>query len=201
MVALLEDYSVSIVGEVYVKDTQSLSKWVYSDAIALITQQFEAQMRAAQVSGIMILDARTKNKNVPSVHVVTTSRFKRGGDPFQHLVESPVFGHSDAHVVLQLADILVSALLFPMACAGFCNSLIDNVHIDPKYDAIRERYGQRLRLLESRYLDARGRRVGGIRVNDYMNRQPSLGLYQEVPFVPNHHAKPRRPLAPDALQE
>ena len=38
-----------------------------------------------------------------------------------------MFGHSDAHVALQIADIVASALLFPMACAAYCYELGKNV--------------------------------------------------------------------------
>ncbi|MCX2748380.1 DUF3800 domain-containing protein [Arthrobacter sp. MI7-26] len=195
---LLEEHGVSIVGEIFIKGQAPLKRWVYSDAVVSIAEQFEAQLRTAQVEGTMILDARTKSKNVPSVHTVTTQRFRRGGDPYPHLIEAPVFGHSDAHVVLQIADILASAFLFPMACASYCNSLLDNVHIDSAYDIIRDRYGARLRLLESRYLNADGRKVGGIRVCDHMNRQPSLALYQQMDFVYATAASPLKRVAADA---
>lgn len=182
VLALLEEHHVTVVGDVSVKGEKPLRRWVYSDSIAWITEQFEVALRAADTPGQVILDARTKSKNVPSVHRITTKRFKSGGDSFPHLVESPLFGHSDAHVVLQLSDIVVSALLFPMACAGYCSSLLDNVHITPEFEAVRLRYGARLRLLEHRYLGPAGERAGGVRVTDHMNRQPTLGLYQEVPF-------------------
>jgi len=182
VLALLEEHHVTVVGDVSVKGEKPLRRWVYSDSIAWITEQFEVALRAADTPGQVTLDARTKSKNVPSVHRITTKRFKSGGDSFPHLVESPLFGHSDAHVVLQLSDIVVSALLFPMACAGYCSSLLDNVHITPEFEAVRLRYGARLRLLEHRCLGPAGERAGGVRVTDHMNRQPTLGLYQEVPF-------------------
>ncbi|NQX25869.1 DUF3800 domain-containing protein [Microbacteriaceae bacterium VKM Ac-2854] len=182
VMALLEQHNVSLIGEVHVKGQRPLRRWVYSDAIAWMTEQFESALRAADAPGQMILDARTKAKNVPSVHRITTKRFKSGGDPFPRLVESPLFGHSDAHVVLQIADIVVSGLLFPMACAGFCSSLIDNVHINPDFSQVRTRYGARLRLLEHRYTTAGGGRAGGVRVTDHMNHQTGLNLYLEVPF-------------------
>ncbi|WP_394940816.1 DUF3800 domain-containing protein [Psychromicrobium sp. YIM B11713] len=183
VIEMLERHNVSILGEIYVKNAGPLNPWVYAEAVAALALQFEAQLRAAQVPGAMVLDASTKTKNVPSVNRITTERFKRGGDPFRHLIESPVFGHSDAHVVLQLADIISSAFLFPMGCAAFCNSLIDNVHIADQYADIRTRYGPRLRLLENRYQDMTGKKVGGVRVHDHMNMQPSIALYQKTDFI------------------
>jgi hypothetical protein len=92
-------------------------------------------------------------KNTPSVHRMTTARFKTGGDPFPHLIESPAFGHSDAHVVLQIADLLASAILFPTACAAYCGCLIHNLHLNNEFADVRTRYAPRLRQLE-RYADA-----------------------------------------------
>jgi hypothetical protein len=56
----------------------------------------------------------TKSKNVPSVQRITTQRVSQWRRRLPARVESPVFGHSDAHVVLQIADLVVSAMLFPM---------------------------------------------------------------------------------------
>lgn len=178
---LLAEEHATVLGEIYVKGERPLKRWVYSEAVAAIAEQFEVQLRAANTQGSMILDARTKTKNTPSVHRVTTKRFKTGGDPFPHLIESPTFGHSDAHVVLQIADVLASALLFPMACAGYCGCLIHNVHLNDEFAAVRQQYATKLRLLEHRYF-ADGKRCGGIRVTDDLNHQPTLQLYQDVPL-------------------
>jgi hypothetical protein len=106
--------------EVLIKGQQPPSRWVYASAVGALAARFETQLAAADTQGCMILDARTKTKNTPSVHRITTSRFKSGGDRLPHLIESPTFGHSDAHVVLQIADLVASAVLFPMACAAYC---------------------------------------------------------------------------------
>lgn len=190
---LLERHNVVVMGDVHVKGQDPLGRWVYSRSVSALADQFETLLRAANAKGLMVLDARTKVKNVPSVHSITTQRFRTGGGTYPHLVESPVFGHSDAHVVLQLADIIVSALLFPMACAGFCLCLLDNAHPNSRYLDVRHRYGSRLRLLEHKYLTAEGRRAGGIRVRDHMNHQPTLAIFQDVEFVLRHPVSPITP--------
>jgi len=180
--SLLEDSNAKVVGEIHVKGHDPLRPWVYAEVVARIAEQFEAQLRAAETPGAMILDARTKVKNVPSVHRMTTERFRAGGNPYPGLVESPVFGHSDAHVGLQIADLLASALLFPMACFAYSHSLIDNVHLNDRYGEIRGRFAARLRLLEHRYAGPDGRHAGGVVVRDNLNNQPSLLLYEDCPF-------------------
>lgn len=179
---LLAEEHATVIGEVYIKGEKPLNPWVYPTAVAAIAERFEIQLRAADTQGCIIMDARTKWKNTPSVHRVTTARFKSGGDSFPHLIESPTFGHSDAHVVLQIADIVVSALVFPMACAAYCGCLIHNIHLNDEFAAVRERYATKLRLLEHRYFDAEGNRCGGIRVTDCLNHRPTLQLYEDVPL-------------------
>nr|WP_232542275.1 DUF3800 domain-containing protein [Nocardia bovistercoris] len=179
---LLEDSNAKVVGKIHIKGTAPLARWVYAVTVAGIAEQLEAQSRAADTSGAIILDARTKVKNVPSVHRITTERFRVGGNPYPRLVESPVFGHSDAHVALQIADLIVSALLFPMACFAYSQGLISNIHINESYGEIRERFGSRLRLLEHRYVGAHGRHAGGVVVRDNLNNQPSLLLYKDCEF-------------------
>ncbi|WP_186307567.1 DUF3800 domain-containing protein [Microbacterium sp. 1.5R] len=187
---LLERHNAVVLGDIHIKGPGNLGRWVYSKSVSTLADQFETLLRAAGSTGLMILDARTKSKNVPSVNGITTQRFRSGGGSYPHLVESPVFGHSDAHVSLQIADLIVSALLFPMACAGYCLCLLDNTHPSSEYLDVRERYGARLRLLEHKYLASDGRRAGGIRVRDNMNHQPTLAIFQEVPFTLRAPAAP-----------
>ncbi|WP_157172003.1 DUF3800 domain-containing protein [Nocardia higoensis] len=179
---LLEECNAKIVGEIHIKGTEPLARWVYAVTVARVAEQLEAQSRAANTSGAIVLDARTKSKNVPSVHRITTERFRAGGNPYPRLVESPVFGHSDAHVALQVADLLASALLFPMACFAYSQGLIDNIHLTESYGELRDRFGSRLRLLEHRYAGTNGRHAGGIVVRDNLNNQRSMMLYKDCPF-------------------
>lgn len=176
---LLEEEHASILGEVFIKGEKPLSTWVYPQAVAAIANRFQHQLETADTQGMIIMDARTKVKNTPSVHRLTTARFKSGGDPISRLIESPTFGHSDAHVVLQIADVLASALIFPMACVGYCNGLIHNIHLNDTYASVRARYGSKLRALEYRYTAADGRRITGVRVSDRLNFQPARALYDE----------------------
>lgn len=177
---LITDEGASVIGEVYIKGANPLSAWVYPQAVAKIAVGFEHQLQAADTQGLIIMDARTKVKNTPSVHRLTTARFKSGGDLVPHLVESPTFGHSDAHVVLQIADILASALIFPMACVGYCNTLVHNVHLNDEYAVLRTRYGQKLNGLQYRYITDAGKKVGSLRVIDRLNGQPSRALYDDA---------------------
>jgi hypothetical protein len=74
--ALLEETNATIVGQVRVsRDGGGITKSFYADAIAKVAADFHSQLAAADTQGFMILDARTKAKNTPNVHGITT----RGG--------------------------------------------------------------------------------------------------------------------------
>lgn len=182
VIGAMEARHATLVGYIHVKkDGAGPRAGVYPEAIAKIAEQFEAQLRAADTNGMMILDARTKFKNVPSVQTITTRQFRSGGDTLRHLAESPVFGHSDTHVLLQVADLIASALLFPMACGAYCDDVLGNAHPHPSYDQLRTRYGERLRRLEHWYVDDDGRRRGGVIVFDTRKRRPTLDLFRIPP--------------------
>ena len=173
VVDLLELHGKQITAEVHVKGGTALGRWVYSRSVSQLAERFEVRLRSRDDQGLIVLDSRTKAKNVPSVAGVTTRRFSADG-ALRHLLESPVFGHSDAHVLLQLADLVVSALLFPLACAAFCLCLLDNVHPSEQYLAVQQRYGERVRLLQR---DPDGALTEGVRVVDHVDRRPTHTLF------------------------
>lgn len=65
----------------------------------------------------------------------------------------PTFGHSENHAGLQLADLVCSALLFPMAVNAYCAGAIASVHVRPEYVVLRDRYAARLEALQHRVHD------------------------------------------------
>ena len=76
------------------------------------------------------------------------------------------FGHSENHVGLQLADILCSSLLFPMAACSYCLGHMANIHVHQEYQILKTRYGPRVRNLQFRYRDGTGKWRGGVTVSD-----------------------------------
>ncbi len=125
----------------------------------------------------MILDNRRRHQNMSVSHSIFTRKFKTGGDEYERIVEAPTFGHSDNHAGIQLADILCSALLFPMASAAYCDGQIQNVHVSPRYHQLVEHFGQRIRELQHRYQRPDGKWVGGITVSDRLTKRPGALLF------------------------
>ncbi|MEU6997474.1 DUF3800 domain-containing protein [Nonomuraea sp. NPDC046570] len=53
---------------------------------------------------------------------------KRASDPYTPLGEVPLFAASDNHAGLQIADLLASTLVFPMAASAYCPQRPGNPH-------------------------------------------------------------------------
>lgn len=179
---LLEDNNCVLSGKIVIKEPELAvqDRAVYAKAVQYLATTLEAGLQAANEPGLLILDSRTKVKNEGNVHSITTQRFRTGGDAYPHLLEAPVFGHSDTHVPLQIVDIVASALVFPIACSVYCPTLTWSRHLAgaEHYDALRKTFGPRLQALEYRYIGPDGRRVGGFHVEDRLAQQPTHHFFQ-----------------------
>jgi len=152
---LLAEHECSIVGRVVVKDPllPMQDSAVYSSACWWVCRTFHEYLDQTNRQGLVILDSRTKVKNTPNAVGIATQMYRTGGDPLRQLVEVPVFGHSDSHVALQIADLVASALVFPAACAAYSMQHSWNHHANPAYLGVRSRFGARLKKLQFRYYD------------------------------------------------
>jgi hypothetical protein len=103
--------------------------------------------------------------------------WRTGGDPYPALCEVPLFAASDNHAGLQIADLLASTLVFPMAAAAYCPSRAGNPHSSPRYHTVRSAHGASVRSLQFRYRDETGRWRGGLVVSDPMGKQPGSRLF------------------------
>jgi hypothetical protein len=89
----------------------------------------------------------------------------------------PTFGHSDNHVGIQIADLLCSALLFPIAAQTYCTGHVNNVHVQAGYGLLKTRFGTQLSALQHRFQDGGGRWRGGIVVNDRLTQRSGAHLF------------------------
>lgn len=165
--SLLEKFGVRIVGRVWIKGVSAEFKGnsVYTFSIQNILEHFERFLSERSELGLVVADSRTKSKNANVSHSIFTRKFRRNGDPYPHILEMPVFGHSDNHALIQIADLLCSAVLSPIATHTYCTGHLNSIHVRPGYDRIKSRYADRLRNLQYRYLDG-ARAHGGIVVSD-----------------------------------
>jgi hypothetical protein len=179
ILALFEQYDAKIIGRVWVKQPATSLDQIstYTYAIQDLARHFDHMLQSQNDVGLVVCDSRMHPQNRQVSHNIFTRKHRRAGDALPRLVESPVFGVSDNHVGLQLADLLAGTFLFPMACRVYCQGCTAPSHMNPKYDKVRERYAVRLRRLQHLYKDAAGRSRGGIVVSDARGRRPSRDLF------------------------
>jgi Protein of unknown function (DUF3800) len=172
---LLEAYDCRIVGRVWVKAPHETLKpaSTYCYAVQDIARHFGHYLLTAKSEGVMIADSRSQNLNINTAHSIFTQKLRAGGDPYPLLHEVPVFAHSDNHAGLQIADLVASTLVFPMAVAAF-GAEPGSVHASPRYLQLRDEFAGRVRELEYFYRDENGRRRGGLVVSYPSGGRPGM---------------------------
>lgn len=178
---LLEYYEARVFGRVWIKGIGATfdGTSVYTSSVQDICQTFQSLLVTLGTGGIVIADSRNKPKNSSVSHSIFTQKYRLAGDPFDRIIEMPTFGHSDNHAGLQMADLLCSALLFPMAMFCYCTGHIQNLHVRAGYEAIHERYCISIKKLQHRYQEPEGGRWrGGLTVCDGIARRPGSLLFQ-----------------------
>jgi hypothetical protein len=180
LVDLLEQHHTRIVGRAWIKGIGMPINGtsLYTSSIQAICRDFQDFLTGLNDYGVVIADGRSKAKNINVAHSVFTKKYQAAGDEYNRLAEMPTFGNSDNHVALQIADLLCSALLFPLAAYSYCLNLVNNIHVHPAYSVLKQRYGPRLLSLQHRYQDQGGRMRGGVTVSDPIQKRPSILLFR-----------------------
>lgn len=177
---VLKRHDARIVGRVFVKPIPGVfdGTAVYTSSVQFICRSFQTFLEQSDDIGIVIADSRNKGKNTNVAHSVFTQRYSAAGDPYPQIIEMPTFGHSDNHAGLQLADVICSTLLFPIAvqrCAS--HVLTDHTHCSPHYERLADKFGDRLQALQFRYRDGNNYWHGGISLTDPVSQQQSTVLF------------------------
>ncbi|MBT2488668.1 DUF3800 domain-containing protein [Streptomyces sp. ISL-96] len=189
LLSLLEQHDCKVLARIWalkenvVNDTETM----YLSSVRSMCENFEHFLAERDGSGVVVLDSRSYVKNLKNVDCVTTEKFRNGADRLPHLAESPVFGHSDTHVGLQIADLVVSAILFPAACTTYADDLTWNIHCHPGHGAARE-HCPRLGELQHRYEVRPEKWTGGVVVADHRRQLPGSKLFD--------YAGPTQPSTP-----
>lgn len=148
---------------------------VYTSSTQALCSGFNNYLDAENAQGIVIADSRRKHQNKTVSHSIFTKKYKKLGDDFPNILEMPLFGHSENHIGLQIADWLASALLFPILSHVYCERHIQSVHVNSNYKTLRSRYADRLKKLQYRYLTD-SQYKGGITVRDNILKSRSAAL-------------------------
>ena len=143
----------------------------YCYAVQDIAMHFSQYLQVKGTEGVLIADGRTHAANVGVAHSVFTQKWRTAGDPYPYMSEVPLFAQSDNHAGLQVADLVASSLVFPMAAAAYCKPRAGAVHSSTRYAAVQADFGGRLKRLQHRYRDETGRWRGGLVVSDPVGHQ------------------------------
>jgi len=180
VIRLLEARQAKVFGRIWIKGigTPFNGRSVYTSSMQAICLTFQHQLTSANEQGMVIADSRNKVKNATVSHSIFTQKYKAVGDEYGRVLEMPVFGHSENHAGIQVADLLCSALLFPIATSTYCLGHVSSVHVQASYRDLKLRYGSRLKQLQFRFWDeTRGRWRGGYTVSDAIGQRSSSSLF------------------------
>jgi hypothetical protein len=169
---LLEKHGGKLTGRIWVKELNATHKdmSLHGASLQFICSAFHAAIAPAE-RGMVVVDSQTYQHNHRLAHSMFTQRF--GRDPkHPRLVDMPVFGHSDNHAGLQIADFLCSAVLAPIACAVYAGAYSSwNVHCQSAFLDIRELFGQRLEALVFRWQDDARKSCPSVQVSDPIGKR------------------------------
>lgn len=122
----------------------------YGHSVLKIASKFELFLEEHYTSGLLIADSRKTSENERTTHSLFTQ--KHSGTKLRKINEVVTYGHSTNFAMLQLADIVCSAVLFPMFCYSFARSIpdisLDNININEGYGEIARRYSEKIKHLQ-----------------------------------------------------
>ena len=182
--SLLETEGARITARVWVKGIGAPvnGKAMYTYSLQYICGCFNKQLEAEDSWGLLICDSRNKALNSLASHSVFTQKFRAAGDCIPRVLEMPVFGHSENHAGVQIADVVCSALLFPLAVHAYCRTTVRNLHVRD-YSHLCNHFTQRLDAIQVRYREAspRGMRTtGGVSVDDKIGHKARKEVFPPV---------------------
>jgi len=176
---LISAHNGRILGRVWVKEPGKSMDPVasYCYAVQDIAMHFSQYLQVKGAEGVLIADGRTHAANVGVAHSIFTQKWRTAGDPYPFMREVPLFAQSDNHAGLQVADLVSSSLVFPMAAAAYCKPRAGAAHSSSRYADVQKVFGSRLQGLQYRYRDETGRWRGGLVVGDAVGHRPGSFLF------------------------
>lgn len=176
--SLLERRRVRLAGRVWIKPVggEFKGREIYTFSAQAIADNFHRFLEDGRARGVIVCDSRTHHANAGVAHSVFTQKFRAAGDFFPRLLDSPVFADSRNHAGIQLADLLCSALIAPLAAAVYCDG---SAYAHPNYLSLRRRFGERLQRMQFRFRDKSGGWRGGLVVSDPGGKKHGRFLFRD----------------------
>jgi hypothetical protein len=147
VLSLLKTHRARLFGVVIVKvpGEEFDGRAVYGRALCDVAQAFHRTLEREQTHGTVIADFREVTLNGRVGAELLEAKLGVAGDQLPWLLHVPTFGNSEMHAPLQMADLLCSALLWPMAAWRFRTELSGSPALHPTSDeATRRAFRRRL---------------------------------------------------------
>jgi hypothetical protein len=178
---LLEAEEARLLGRVWIKgiDEPFNRRAIFSTSLQTILGGLGDLCARRGTNGIALLASGDRSPKETLSQQLFSRKFSSPRGGLERLAELPSFAHPANHAGLQLAGLLCSALLFPLAAYSFCRGYVRNpTHVSDAYLALKERLGDRLEKLQHRYQDGAGKWQGGITVSDQLGGRPGGILFR-----------------------
>ena len=187
VISLLKSNECQIISYIYIKKPKNPfdGNALYTKYVQDIHRGFQRFLEDKDSKGIIIADSRTPTLNARVSHSVFTQKHKVVGDEYSNCIEAPTFGHSENHILLQITDIICSALIFPIASYSYCTGYIQNpYHVNSRYEILKDRYADSFLREESFRFHDGERYRGGITVHDQIGHRSSRTFFSKI--KPDH---------------
>jgi Protein of unknown function (DUF3800) len=165
-VSILEDLRARVFAHVWLKTPGSWldESGAYRTSLQHFATGFSHRLAADDNCGAMLLDARSPKKDSSAQRAIVDLKYSCEPDSVTDrligLTEVASVGDSKNFVGLQLADLVASALLFPMACVAFRTEL--GIYKSPaQFQEAQKTYGERLAALQCHWRTPDRRRRDG----------------------------------------
>lgn len=185
LLGLLEAEDARLLGRVWIKgiDEPFNRRAIFSSSLQTILGGLCDLCVRRDTHGLALLASGDRSPKETLSQQLFSRRFGARGDAgaggLERLAELPSFAHPANHAGLQIAGLLASALLFPLAAYSFCRGHVRNeTHVSEAYSALKESFGARLEKLQHRYQNADGKWLGGVTVSDQMGGRPGGLLFR-----------------------
>ncbi|WP_297573171.1 DUF3800 domain-containing protein [uncultured Deefgea sp.] len=144
----LNAHGAELYGQVIIKvpDDKFNGTQLYADAMMRIAKNYHQLLDKELSDGLIVADFRGTEINGKVAQPISLAMWEQKNTfPRFHL--PPTFGNSNSHVGLQIADIIISTLLMPLALAKFGEHIPESKH--KKNDDLLhfKRYAKRLKTL------------------------------------------------------
>lgn len=148
MLGLLQRFDAQVFAQVAPKPVGAPfdGKAVYASMLFRLARSFHGLLEQRCAEGFMVGDFREPRLNSLMTQAVARSKFG-DRDALPRLLDVPVFGHSESHAGLQVADWLASALIFPIVSHRHAGDLEQSAHLHLQDGRLARRYRKRLHAL------------------------------------------------------